>query len=104
MDLFSAISQEIRDSSTWDQAHCCFIIFSYILTLFLEKNRIFEISWAIDYAVFTFRSPAKSHWTLSDSCGKIAFKVDIPINGLKLDIISMSTFPEICYYAISDVR
>ncbi|KRX71100.1 hypothetical protein T06_16477 [Trichinella sp. T6] len=31
--------------------------FSYILILFLEKNRFyenFEISWAIDFAVFAF--------------------------------------------------
>ncbi|KRX41091.1 hypothetical protein T05_10180 [Trichinella murrelli] len=52
--------------------------FSYILILFLEKNRFyenFEISWAIDFAVFAFwRVFAKSHWTQSDSCGKIAFK------------------------------
>ncbi|KRX60650.1 hypothetical protein T09_67 [Trichinella sp. T9] len=53
--------------------------FSYILILFLEKNRFyenFEISWAIDFAVFAFwRVFAKSHWTQSDSCGKIAFKI-----------------------------
>ncbi|KRX34859.1 hypothetical protein T05_13138 [Trichinella murrelli] len=46
------------------------------LSLGFICGKIFEISWAVDYAVFTFRSPAKSHWTQSDSCGKIAFKVD----------------------------
>ncbi|KRZ85161.1 hypothetical protein T08_11516 [Trichinella sp. T8] len=28
----------------------------------------------------------------------------VPINGLKLNIISMLTFLEICYYAISDMK
>ncbi|KRY33761.1 hypothetical protein T01_2667 [Trichinella spiralis] len=54
---FFTISLEIRNQATWYQAHCCFLIFSYILTLFFEKNRIFEnieISWAIDFAVFAF--------------------------------------------------
>ncbi|XP_003371779.1 hypothetical protein Tsp_05435, partial [Trichinella spiralis] len=55
--IFFTISREIRSRGTWDQAHCCFLIFSYILILFLEKNRFcenFEISWAIDFAVFAF--------------------------------------------------
>ncbi|KRY07422.1 hypothetical protein T12_7588 [Trichinella patagoniensis] len=73
-NLFLTISREIHNRGTWDQAHCCFLIFSYIPILFLEKNRFyekFEISWAIDFAVFAFWS----HWTQSDSCGKIAFKI-----------------------------
>ncbi|KRY05170.1 hypothetical protein T12_14994 [Trichinella patagoniensis] len=54
---FFTISLEIRNRATWFQADCCFLIFSYILTLLLEKNRFyedFEISWAIDFAVFAF--------------------------------------------------
>ncbi|KRY14635.1 hypothetical protein T12_2743 [Trichinella patagoniensis] len=54
-NLFFTISREIHNRGTWVQAHCCFLIFSYIPILFLEKNRIFgniEISWAIDFAVF----------------------------------------------------
>ncbi|KRZ70295.1 hypothetical protein T08_11393 [Trichinella sp. T8] len=54
---FFTISREIHNRGTWDQARCCFLIFSYIPILFLEKNRFyenFEISWAIDFAVFAF--------------------------------------------------
>ncbi|KRX48224.1 hypothetical protein T05_14194, partial [Trichinella murrelli] len=56
-NLFFTISREIHNRGTWVQAHCCFLIFSYIPILFLEKNRFyenFEISWAIDFAVFAF--------------------------------------------------
>ncbi|KRX51802.1 hypothetical protein T09_12732 [Trichinella sp. T9] len=54
---FFTIFLEIRNRATWCKADCCFLIFPYILTLFLEKNRFygnFEISWAIDFAVFAF--------------------------------------------------
>ncbi|KRX67266.1 hypothetical protein T09_2349 [Trichinella sp. T9] len=37
-NLFFTISREIHNRGTWDQAHCCFLIFSYIPILFLEKN------------------------------------------------------------------
>ncbi|KRX12781.1 hypothetical protein T07_5284 [Trichinella nelsoni] len=76
---FFTISREIRNQGTWDQAHCCFLIFSYIPILFLEKNRFYEnleISWAIDFAVFAFwlhitilDSPANSVRTQSHTCG-----------------------------------
>ncbi|XP_003371778.1 hypothetical protein Tsp_05435, partial [Trichinella spiralis] len=39
---FFTISREIRNQGTWDQAHCCFLIFPYILILFLEKNSNFR--------------------------------------------------------------
>ncbi|KRY17486.1 hypothetical protein T12_6471 [Trichinella patagoniensis] len=35
--FFFTISLEIRNRATWFQADCCFLIFSYILTLLLEK-------------------------------------------------------------------
>ncbi|KRZ48186.1 hypothetical protein T02_11763 [Trichinella nativa] len=37
-NLFFTISREIHNRGTWDQARCCFLIFSYIPILFLEKN------------------------------------------------------------------
>ncbi|KRZ47713.1 hypothetical protein T02_16512 [Trichinella nativa] len=40
----------------------------------------------------------RATWCQADSNLTVA-----PINGLKLNIISMLTFPEICYYAISDL-
>ncbi|KRY45494.1 hypothetical protein T03_13785, partial [Trichinella britovi] len=57
---FFTISLEIRNRATWDQAHCCFLIFP----------------------------------TFSHSFWKKIVTV-APINGLKLNIISMLTFPEI---------
>ncbi|KRX33127.1 hypothetical protein T05_10153, partial [Trichinella murrelli] len=69
--------------------------FSYIPILFLEKNRFyenFEISWAIDFAVFAF-------WRVLQIL--IERNPIIPINGLKLNIISMLTIPEICYWFYS---
>ncbi|XP_003374015.1 hypothetical protein Tsp_08743 [Trichinella spiralis] len=103
---FFTISLEIRNQATWYQAHCCFLIFSYILTLFFEKNGIFEnieISWAIDFAVFAFW--VKNCYLCCNHNVKVKrFSITVaPINGLKLNIISMLTFPEICYYAISDI-
>ncbi|XP_003371589.1 hypothetical protein Tsp_05252 [Trichinella spiralis] len=41
-NLSFTISREIRKQGTWDQAHCCFLIFPYILILFLEKNSNFR--------------------------------------------------------------
>ncbi|KRY45493.1 hypothetical protein T03_7575 [Trichinella britovi] len=40
----------------------------------------------------------RATWCKADSNLTVA-----PINGLKLNIISMLNFPEICYYAISDL-
>ncbi|KRY16878.1 hypothetical protein T12_10191 [Trichinella patagoniensis] len=93
--LFFTISLEIRNRATWDQAHCCFLIFPTFSHYFWKKNMFYEnfqISWAIDFAVFAF-------WQIVF----VFVIILVPINGLKLDIISMLTFPEICYYAISDL-
>ncbi|KRZ94412.1 hypothetical protein T08_16431 [Trichinella sp. T8] len=94
---FFTISREIRNRGTWDQAHCCFLIFSYILTLFLEKNRIFEnfeMSWAIDCCFHVLDE--KCFFSILKSF--FGYVIVAPINGLKLNIIiSMLTFLEICY-------